>query len=297
MSSKTRRVKRGLRPTPYDPRDFSFAGVFGAININEVPLTDFMTAPAVEIKDQGGTDMCTAYALCSVSEDQEKVPLDPGFTFALIKRKQGTWKTWGGDLRSGCKVAQDYGFIEVGDNPQDFGNKPRNFIANWNNWLHLNELLRIAARHKKQSFLKVDGPYDTFDNFRAALWVGKDEGKSIYTGCVWRPGWLAARGGILPDRALSGGVGHAFKICGQKIINGQPYLVIQNSYGTDVGDHGYFYMNRRVANRELTFNGYTFTDLSPEEVQSILQGKELYVGEKITIFDRIKRAIKVFLST
>lgn len=289
MTDKKRKVIGGLQPTPHDPRDFSFAGVFGYVDVREIPLVDFMVATPISIKDQGGTDMCTAFALCSVSEDQEGVVLDPAWVFSRIKRMQGSWKTWGGDLRSGCKVAQNEGFVEEKDSPFGLESKTRNFLANWFNWP---DLLAIAAKHRKESYVKIDGPYDTFDNIRTALWTHKADHKSVYTGCVWRNGWLYTPGGVIPKRIISGGVGHAFKVCGQKMINGEPHLIIQNSFGNDVGDGGFHYFPRSVVNREFTFGAYQFTDMAPEEVKAILRGKGLIVGKKLTPFERVWRVIK-----
>jgi hypothetical protein len=212
--------------------------------------------------------------LTSVSEDQEGVILDPGFTFAMIKRQQGTYKTWGGDLRSGCKVATEIGFIEVGQNPDDFSGKSRDYIANWNNW-KLDQLIPLAQQHRKQSYFKADGPFDTFDNFRSHLWANRFEKSSIYTGATWRPGWLYAKDGIIPRHPIAGGVGHAFKLLGQVVINGEPFLVAQNSYGKDAGKDGLHFFAREVVNREFNFGGYMFKDMLREDAEKILRGKGL----------------------
>ncbi len=285
----------GLIPTPVDPRDFSLGGLSDQIDIKTVPLIDFVVAEPLEIKNQDGIvpDGCTGYSLTAVSEDQEEVILDPGFTFAMIKKVQGSWKGWGGDLRSGCKVAQNIGFIEKGQNPLDFGGKPRDFIANWNNW-PLDILLPLAQKHHKQSYFKVDGRYDVFDNIRAALWQHKDQKESVYTGCLWRPGWLYVNDGIIPQFPISGGVGHAFKIFGQKIINGEPFLMCQNSYGINAGKDGIHFFSRKVVNREFDFGAYMFIDMPPEEAKEILRGKGLLVETPPSknIFDGFWTAIR-----
>lgn len=276
MSKKTEQQKGyGLLPTPEDDRDFSLAGVFGAIELTTIPLEDWVVTTPLEIKDQGSTDMCTAYSLCAVSEDQEGVPLDPGFVFAMIKRERGEYLQWGADLRSGVKVATKVGFLKRGDNPQDFGQKPRNFIANWKNW-PLNLLLPKAKAHIKESFFKVDGPYDTFDNMRAALWQHQSDKRSIYTGCVWQSAWNGVAAGVVPKRVTSAGVGHAFKVFGQKIINGEPYLMVQNSFGTDSGDNGIFYFPRMIVNRYFTFGAYMLIDMPrtvAENLDNLAKGR------------------------
>lgn len=280
IKNKKLKLGGGLLPTPKDGRDFSLGGVFGVIDIKTVPNSDFMVATPLEIKDQRDLDFCTGYSLAAVSEDQEGVALDPAFVFAMIKRERGEWQSWGADLRSGCKVATKVGFIAKGDNPEDYSGKSRNFLANWNNWNNLDDLLKIATKHVKQSYFKVDGSYDTFDNFRAALWQHRAEKRSIYTGCVWRSNWTYAKGGIIPKTAGTASVGHAFKICGQKNINGELHLVVQNSYGTDVGDGGLFYFPRSVVNRDFNFGGYIFKDM-PTEIAKDLNAQ--YANELKTL--------------
>ena len=60
----------GLTQLKGDIRDFSYSLFFG--HDFEIPTVEFTVSDPLEIKDQGTSDMCTAYALSSVSEDQEK---------------------------------------------------------------------------------------------------------------------------------------------------------------------------------------------------------------------------------
>lgn len=276
----------GLQPTPKDPRDFPLGGVFGGIDIKSVPNIDFIVADPLEIKQQRDVldDGCTGFSLTSTGEAHEGILLDQGFTFALIKKMQGSWKGWGGDLRSGCKVATKIGFIEQGQNPLDFGGKPRDFIANWNNW-PLDVLLPLAQKHRQESYFKIDGPYDTFDNLRAALWQHKDSKNYIYTGSMWRPGWLFAKDGMIPRQPIEGGMGHAFDLVGQAFFKNEPFIVALNSYGKEAGKDGLHFFPREVVNREFTFGSYMFIDMAKEEVKSILRGKGLLVESPIKIND------------
>lgn len=269
-------VTHGLNPTPDDDRDFLFGSIFPGFDIKQVPNSDFIVGNVLGVKDQAlpgfNTDMCTAFGLAAVSELQEQVALDPNFIFGQIKKIIGDWKAYGGDLRSGCKVAVTIGAIEESQTPLLYQTVGRDFVANWLNWdKFAPDIFVKAKKHLKTSFVQVDGQKDTFDSFRAFLWQFKDDHRGIYTGCTWKGGWLHAQGGIIPDVVEAGGTGHCFAVVGQKMINGQPYLVIQNSYGTDVGDHGYHYMSRVVANRELTFRGYGFIDMHPDEVKKVIE--------------------------
>lgn len=272
-------VQHGLNPTLEDTRDFSLHGVFGSAQLTDIPNEDLEILTPLFIKDQAEIlpDGCTGMSLAACLEDTEGVELDAPFTFAMIKKMIGTWKGYGGDLRSGCKVAQTIGTIQVGQNPDDFSGKPRDFLANWNNW-NLNMLLPLASEHKQITYFKVDGPYDTFDNIRAALWTHRADHSPVYTGCQWRPGWLQQT--VIPKEPIAGGVGHCFKIAnGQKMINGEPHLIIQQSYGTDVGENGLQYISREVVNREFVFGAYMFKDMPPAQAAAILQGKNLLPKE------------------
>ena len=289
-------VLGGLQPTPEDVRDFSMGGLFGKLELP--PNIDFMVGKQLKIKDQeedGLEDGCTGYSLTSVSEKQEGVLLDPGFTFAMIKMLQGNLE-WGGDLRSGAKVAQKIGFIEVGQNPKDFGGKPRNFIANWKNW-DLDLLKPLALAHKKETYVKVEaGGYDTFDSIRAALWNKKDENQTVYTGSVWRPGWLWAKDGLIPNQRIDGGVGHAFEAVGQVMFKNEPRLQIPNTYGDDVGKDGYHFFSRETVNREFTFSAFQFIDMPRIEVEKELEKKGLLfttleekkINAKLSFWDWVK---------
>lgn len=273
----------GLELKEPDRRDFSYVGVFGAPDLSYLPAGDWLTGN-IWPKDQGNTDMCTGFGLAGVREDTEDEPLSPEWLFAQIKKLRGDPLAWGGDLNSGCKVAVK-GALARAQSPNDFRveKRDRDFLAQAKNWP---DLEAAAAPHRAESFLRVDGPHDTFDNARAFLWENRNYKRSIYTGCMWRPGWSRAPGGVIPRSAIAGGVGHCFKIAnGQKIINGKPHLIIQNSSGPEAGDGGLFYMSREVANRELKFGMYAFIDMAPEEVKDILRPKGLLV-EKDTRWER-----------
>jgi len=289
MIEQNKVIEGGLKRERKDPRDFSFGGVFGKV---EVPIGDFTVAEPLEIKDQeiNIPDGCTGYSLSAVSEDQEEVTLSPEFTFAMIKKIQGNWKSWGGGLREGCKSAVKIGFIEKSDVPFVVSEKDRNFLANWNNWPW--ELQLKAQKHAKQSFLRVDEGPDRFEAIRSALWANRGQKQSVYTGCTWRPGWLGAPNGVIPKEPKNGGVGHAIKAFGIKYINGEPYLMIQNSYGIDVGDKGIFYFPRSVVNREFTYGAYQFIDLPQAEIKGILREKGLLIETKPNFLNSFWQRIK-----
>lgn len=150
------------------------------------------------------------------------------------------------------------------------------FLANWENWPK--ELDEKAKLHKKQSYFAVDGPFDIFDNFRATLWQNREEKRSILTGALWKLEWTSAKKGVIPKNAKIDRYGHAFKIYGQKVINGELHLVAQLSNGKNIGDGGIFYFPRSVVNKEFSFGAYTFKDIDPDIIKRL--NKKLSWKEK-----------------
>lgn len=296
---KSRNIGGGLQALPKDDRDFSFGAIFGLPKLEELP-DEYIVGKPIRIKDQGNTDMCTAYALTAVSEDQELVELNPFYTFGKTKQIMGDWESWGADLRSACKSAVDYGFIPTDGIIKVPDDEDRDKAANWANWPQESD--QQAARHKKRSYFAVTGQYDTFDNLRATLWQNRAEERSVLAGCTWRQEWTRASGGIVPYIYGNGGFGHAFKIFGwKKILTAysrvdggeqffETYLMAQLSNGTEIGEDGIFYFPREVVNKEFTFGLFTFKDMPREEAE-YLHKKKLagFVG-------RILLAISAFFA-
>lgn len=260
----------GLLELPYDERDFSRDLVFGSVRAEELPTTDFMVAPILEIKDQGESDLCTAYATTSASEDQEEVVLDPFFTFFATKvLVQKDPDSWGADLRSACKSHVKHGALEAELSPfRVFDRRPeRKEILDLNNWIEDHKML--AYEHRKTSFFAVDGPHDTFDNIRSALWAHRKKMRSVITGCKWYGSWTLSEDGVIPTTEGGGfPTPHAFILKGQRYFNGDPYLVAQLSNGEDIGEKGVFYLPRSVVNKEFRYGNYMFEDISVEKAKN-----------------------------
>lgn len=284
-NKKNYNIGFGLQPTPKDPRDFNLAAIFSQADVAEIPATDWVVAPPFQIKHQLDTDLCTAFAVTAVSEDQERVDLSPEYQFAKTKQIRGEYEEWGADLRSACKSVVKFGSLPQGSSPYRVGANDRNTIANWERY-HPG-LDENAKPHRKRSYFRVDtGRYDTFDNIRASLWQNREEKATVITGVVWRPSWLGAPGGVIPKSSETGGYGHAIKVFGQKLFDGEPYLVVQNSYGEGCGDKGLFYFPREVVNREFTFGAYAFKDVDPKTIKVILNNS--FKGEANMAEESIK---------
>lgn len=252
-------IQPGLRKLPLDKRDLSLGGLFGYQKLTDVPDTDFIVAQPFKMKDQGDLDFCTGYTVSEVSEDQEMVEFSPHFQYAASSKIRGDWKAWGMDLRIAFKSAVDYGSLDVNDVPKSFLTQTRDFLANWENWP--TTCFDLAVQYKKESFFKVDGEHDTFDNIRAAMWKFRDDKRTIGVGATWRQSWINAWGGVIPLTYEEGGFGHAFKIFGQKVIAGELHLCAQLSNGP-IGDNGIYYFKRETVNREFgDFGCFMFQDI------------------------------------
>ncbi len=102
----------------------------------------------------------------------------------------------------------------------------------------------LAADHRKASYFDVDGPHDTFDNIRNVIWQNRSEHRSVLTGTLWRKEWTEYGDGIIPTEYGQDSIGgHAIKVFGWMEVKGEPHLIVQNSWGTDIGDKGLFYFS------------------------------------------------------
>lgn len=259
-----------LWATPKDERDFKLGSIMGHAAPTDLP-DEYSVGDPIVIKDQGpGTDMCQAYALSAVSEDEEGVALDPFYSFGAIKYITGDKAEWGADLRSTAKSAVirkegPYGFLEATDlskltNPatQD----DRDMAADYDRISKLD--MEAATKHAKKSFFSVDGPYDLFDNMRSAMWQTRNEHRSILTGCNWRTAWTYSPQGIIESAPRGQTFGHALKVFGWK----KDYMQLQLSNGIAIGDKGIFWIARDALNQAFTFGAFTFLDMPREDAQN-----------------------------
>ncbi len=286
------KLVHALEPLSYDPRDLSLGAVFGTPDIKQVPKTDWIVNTPLVMKNQDespGEDFCTGFTVSEVSEDQEGVELCPFFQYSMMCMLRNDYTSWGGDLRLAFKSAEKVGSLAVSDRPFNPNVMTRNSLADWNTW---KELMPFATKHKKASYFKVDGDYDVFDNIRANLWAYRLEKRTIGVGAMWRREWINAPAGVVQKEYKQGGFGHAFKIFGQKVINGEIHLVAQLSNGP-IGDNGIYYFPREVVNREFApFGQFMFKDMPKEEAR-FLQDNGLKADA--SIFTRlIHRIMNIF---
>lgn len=279
------KIGGGLLPTPPDERDFALGALYVLPKLSEIP-DQFTVAPLLRTKDQGQSDMCTAFASTYASEIQEGVELSPEWQFAKTKELTGNPMEWGADLRTALKSLVKFGSLPASEVPDelrysdDAGNRDK--IADIKNWPALEDK---AAKFRKGSFFKIDGQYDTFDNIRAALWASKKEYeksanssflKFAITGAMWKHAWTVAENGIIPAQDFSSeGFGHAFVFVGtaKDEKTGEIYLETRLSNGTEIGVGGSFFFPREVINKALLWGAYTLRDIEPETAKFLIDNK------------------------
>lgn len=252
--------KYGLLGTPEDLRDFPVHLLAGSAHPLTLPREFHVSTPIV-IKDQGpDTDMCGAYALTSVAEDEDGVILDPLYSFARTRQIMGSKPDeWGTDLRSECQSAVKFGFrrgdVEEVSLPSNMAKRNAALGA-----FPKSEDV-AAAQFKKRSFWAVTGPHDFFDNVRSAIWQNRAESRSVLTGVDWRPEWTAAKSGVVDEIGGGQGYGHAVKAFGWD----GDRLTLQLSNGSRIGEGGIFHLSREVVNKAFVYGGFTLLDLPKEE--------------------------------
>lgn len=290
-----------LKPKTTDPRDFSHAKVYGAVDdLSSLPPGGLGRTPST-IKEQKASDYCSTEAGTSVSEDQELVELCELWQFMVTKQIAGDPQAFGAELRDMAKSFTKYGSIEKKDSLYTI-DTPRSIIVDpeqWNASLYAKALI-----HRKASFFAADGPHDTFDNFRSTLALQEANNATIVTGVYWRQSWDSKRGGIIPDTLSQEDqddgtkLPHAIKIFdwttlyGNQYPDGKLYLKAQLSNGKDQGDKGIFYIPRSVANRDFdTFGSILFTDLDPKDADYYLKyGISINDNTIVAILKRIQAA-------
>lgn len=247
----------GLKPLPPDARDLSVGALYTLPKLSDVP-DDFDIAHDVEIKDQRESDFCSAYASTSASELQEKVLLEPAWSFAMSKTLSGDVEEWGQDLRTIMKTHVKFGALECRHSPYSIDNRSADFLRRIENW---DDALRAKAlEHKKASFMDCKGQYDAFDNLRASMWRFRKEKRAVVSGLLW--GWNTKVERINDVGNPQGG--HAILYRGWK----GEYLRMQNSYGEEAGRNGVHLVHRNVVNKYVSIYGaFMFQDISVEEAR------------------------------
>lgn len=246
----------GLRKTTTDNRDFKLGSIFGLPGLSELPPTFEYEVP--EIRNQGDTDFCSAFSTCYASEIQEGNNIEPSYSFALSKLISGDVNGWGQDIRSALKAHVKYGALCKQDSPYSLENKDAQFLRDIKNWPNLFDKAKI---NQKQSFFKVTGQYDHFDNIRASMWKFKDDKRAVVFGSVWS--WPITQ--TFMDKYGTDGFGHMMCITGWN----DKGLIITNSIGQSNPKQTF---TREVINQAVDeYGAYMFIDIPHNKAQNMIK--------------------------
>lgn len=278
-----------LAPLPPDEGDkkYELGSLISYPKLNELPRS-YELDEVFAVKDQVGAredDYCTAYSFCAASEYQEEVELLPRYSFAASKRISGNVNGWGQDLRSAAKAHVQYGALAVRDaKPQDLALSPQE-SRDWKNYTV--ESVSAAKKHYKQAYFNTKGPYDAYDNIRAALWMFRNEKRAVVIGVKW--GWP------LSEYRLTGtpdGYGHAVCITGWD----DDGLIVKNSAGIHAGKNGFHRLSRETAEEYVRFyGGFMFLDETPESLQKRfldeISAMQLLINFLLNVYGLIKKTV------
>lgn len=279
----TTEIKNGLLKTPVEKQKFSFGGVFG-YDLKDLP-EEYSLGPVLEIKNQNipsPSFVCVAESLCSVSEYQEGVALEPAWTIKVISEILGntSWLNKGTDLATGAKAALK-GFLERHNAPHSVEKQGVEYCANSANWDAF--WGNLALNHAKQSWFWIgtSGKLKMFDAIRGSMWRFKDEKRAVQTGVMWHYEWTEKY--IASEGTPSGA--HAICITGWK----GEFLKIQNSVGKEIGESGIQWMHKDLVNKLFKFGAIMFADM-PFAEEKILKKSAKYRKKKLLerLFNFIK---------
>lgn len=258
--AKIKHISGGLKPTPPDERDFKpLGGIFDLPPLSELPTSFGYEVP--EIRNQQDSDMCSAYSTCYASEIQEGNELEPSWSFAASKSLSGDPEAWGQDIRTALKAHKELGAVCREDAPYSLENKDVSFLRYLSNWPDLSSK---SIKNMKKSYIKVTGPYDAFDNIRAAMWRYRSERRAVVFGANYQ--WPINQY-LINTYDPTSGSGHMMCITGWD----EQGLIITNSLGLDLGKAGQNVFSREVINKSVSdFGAYMFIDMDPEDLQRMI---------------------------
>lgn len=270
------------QPWKHDPlsKNFSHERFFGSV----ANLPKSLNRPKIRPQDQKGTLRCTGYGSAHNGEFIEGRKMHPDWHAAKIGQIQGRSVDINGADPNACmKSMRDYGFL-----PYEFGihslEKDGVEGSGWDKWpsgLDGNAIDRIPG------FVRVDGPFDHFDNIRNALYQAYDP-KVKRGACVdafgrWFGEWTYAH--VIPKQYSSFAGYHRYLFVDWLVDGTNEYLVACNSYGTEIGIGGYHYFPREVVNREFSQNGTSL------KILKVLTAEQIAEAKKMTPIGQLWRAI------
>ena len=237
--------KYGWRPDLPDARNLSFTPMFASMGIEiALPPSIDLRKDCSKIEDQGQLGSCTGNMLAGILEYKDRVMHAPNlidysrlFAYYFARKQEGTVSyDAGASIRDVIKVISLYGVCDEKLWPYDINKFDR---------LPSQKAVLDATNRKISTYHRLDDNPDrsaVLHNIKTAL-AGREPvalGISVYQSFESA---AVAKSGIVPMPALAKERllgGHAVGLFGYD--DSKRWLVGRNSWGSNWGDHGYFYL-------------------------------------------------------
>lgn len=222
----------GLKTEKQDPRDFQLGSLWG---FSYKPKHERWELPTVSIKDQGSLNTCTQASATVQKEKDEEIELSEQSLTCFAKAMGLITGDGFSTLTNIQKAVKEYGIAR-----KSLLNGTRNW-STYSSAANLTKEVRDdAAKHKSLSYWSA--------NSRDEKLKALDEGHILHTGMTWYSGFNMYGGFTAPFIIYkNSGVkvgGHAVVIIGYDMeYYGKKVYILQNSYGSDWGDKGRFYVD------------------------------------------------------
>lgn len=283
------RFQPGSKPWRWDPRErnFSHDKYFGAPDLSQLPK-DGLHRPRRIVENQQSTLRCGPYAASVGNGYVRNTRFHPDWQTVKVSAKQGREVDgYGSEPRACMNSLRDEGSLP-------FDASSFHLATHGVTQTAFEPYYPVDAREQAQNnritaYLGVDHPFDVFDDIRWALW--KAYHPSTGTGAVvhafgrWFQEWNDPPDGIVGEYITFAGW-HAYLFIDWCLIDGQEYLVAQNSYGPEAGERGFLYFPRGVVNYEFAQWGTAL-----KIPTGALSKEQIELAKQDTIFGRIQRSI------
>ena len=195
-----------------------------------------------QILDQNGYPRCTGYSGVAVKASVFGREFDPEAFYRAEGVIAGKVSEQGYDLRILMETGIKYGALPLTG--------------------------ELAGGFKDRGYFKITGS-DLFEAVRQSIYAEREKHDTAVAGVMWYNEWSTAPTGIVQEGYKSQLGLHAVKIAGFCTLNEISYIVIQNSFGTSVGNRGLFYFNKEIFNREFREGIYIWSDTENLDIKTI----------------------------
>lgn len=202
------------------------------------------------IKDQGGTNYCTAAARSAAGSYLYGREMSFEYLTAKEGEVLGQPIFMGTDPNTADTAVANYGFLPDEQSPFNFQKDGWTAPAFWNTY---------PPALDGQAIVNCPGqPYNVYpdyDAIKAALISGAAENSIVIANGFWYANWNAS-GAILQAPVGSPITRHSYTFIDFKTVSGTEYLIGQLSQGKNFGDNGVLYFSKEVLNAAFASPAY-----------------------------------------